>query len=360
MIVYISAIIISIFFAYLAVLSKIRNKYKLAKSDISYNIIYKIFAVISFLPLFLVSAFRYYVGTDYFPRYVLGLLEVKSGNKNVYEIGFRMFNKLILMFTDDYAWLFIITSFIFCAFIYKTIYEQSVDVCFSILLLLITNSYFISMNAVRQSICIAIFMYSIKYIKQGNLLKYMICICIAATIHISSLIYIPVYFISKIKINVKIHMCILALIVVFSPLISKIFIYIVLRTKYAFYFSTSFNTGNISFWKLLINISVLLLCYIMNSKIREDKYCTILINLQFIAVILLMFSNHIPLMDRVVMYFTFLQILLLPRIISYIRLNWVRFNVKACIISFYTIYMINTIIVRGYEGVLPYQTIFTR
>lgn len=360
MIIYISATILSIFFAYLAINSKSLNKNYSIHLNKSKNFIYKFFAFASFLPLFLVSAFRYNVGTDYFDRYVMGLVYVKSGNQKVYEIGFRILNQLILVFTDKYIWIFIITSFLFCAFVYKAIYEQSNDIYFSIILLVITNAYFISLNAVRQSICIGIFLYAIKYIKSNSIKKYMICIGIASTIHLSSLVYIPVYFLGKLKVKINIHIVILTLIIIFSPFISKFFIYIIYNTKYAFYFSTSFNSGKISFWKLLINVSVLLLCYILYNKCKNNKDYIIFTNLQFLSVMLLMLSNYIPLIDRIVMYFTFSQIIFLPNLVRLIKQYWTRHITKICIIVFYAIYMVNTIVLKGYEQVLPYQNILMK
>lgn len=357
MVVYISATIISAIFAWFSVyIKKIDNQ--IINNRKNSTLIYKIFVLLSFLPLFLVSALRYDVGTDYFYRYVPGFQWMMCGGQETYEKGFLLINKIVLLFTRDYAWLFILTSFLFCFFVYKAIYQQSEDIVYSILLLVVTTAYFISMNTVRQCVAVAIFLYATKYIKQEKFLKYLIWIIIAGTIHMSAYIYIPVYFLCKNK--VKTQIMILIFIIVSKSVLTKIFIEIISLTKYYGYFNSAFNTGEFDFWTFAINFSILIFCYVFYKQGKNDMEYKIFTNIQFISVSLLLFSATIPLISRIIICFTFSQIIFLPKIFNYIKNRFIRNSAKFIVLTLYIIYMINTIVIRGYHEVLPYQTIFSR
>lgn len=362
MIVYSIGTILSVIFAYISLIIKRKNNdiYILQiRKQYGYTL-YIIFAICSFLPLFIISAIRYNVGTDYFYTYVPQFEAIIQGKNATYELGFTLINKFILLFSNDYAGVFIITSFIFCFFIYKSIYEQSEDICYSIILLMVTTSYFISLNIVRQCIGIAIFLYAIKYIKQNNFIRYLICIFIAITIHTSSIIYIPIYFLCKNKINLKVQILLLIIVAIFKGFVSDIFIYIVELTKYGTYFNSQYNTGQFAIFSFIINLAILIFCYLFYSVAKEDKEYRIFVNIQFICVFLILFSSVIPLISRIIVDFTFCQIIFLPKIIKYIKNKYIQIITKFLILILYLIYMINTIIILGYHQVLPYQTIFSR
>lgn len=358
---YVCATIISIIFAFISIKLKKINTNLLALNKRTYGyILEKLSAICSFLPLFLVSAIRYNVGTDYLYRYVPGFIIIASGGKETFEVGFILINKFALLFSKDYVVLFVITSFIFCFFVYKAIYQQSEDICFSILLLLITTSFFVSMNIVRQSMSISIFLYATKYIKENNLKKYLIFILIAATFHSSALIYIPIFFVCKRSINLKKQIFVLCVVIIAKPILGYFFNYIISLSKYSHYIGSIYDTGIFSFWTFIINASILIFCYIFYKRGKDDENYKIFVNIQFILVLLLLCSDVIPHISRIIINFTFSQIIFLPKIIKYIKISFIRKSAKIVIIICYVIYMINTIVIKGYHEVLPYQTIFSR
>ena len=98
MLVYIGMIIISLVFAILA--NKTKSKIR--------KIIYYIGICIPFI---IVSGIRYDVGTDYMFRYVPNYISISEG-KNVTSLEpiFLLIIKICLIFSNDYALLFIVTS----------------------------------------------------------------------------------------------------------------------------------------------------------------------------------------------------------------------------------------------------------
>ena len=89
---------------------------KIEKSKLIYNnkALYRnILIFISALGPFLVSAFRYGIGTDYFYTYIPQFKIIANGGESYYEYGFFMLNKIISYFTYDSQWIIIVTSFLF-------------------------------------------------------------------------------------------------------------------------------------------------------------------------------------------------------------------------------------------------------
>lgn len=63
--------------------------------------------------------------------------------------------------------------------------------------------FFWTFNGVRQSISIMIFFYAIRFVIEQDLRRYLLLISIASLFHISVIIMLPFYFITKIKFNQK-------------------------------------------------------------------------------------------------------------------------------------------------------------
>ena len=128
---------------------------------------------LSFTSLFIFSAIRYNVYTDYLYTYVPEYHKIAAGATNThYEFLFYMFNLLIYHVFNNVDWLFIITSFIIMFFTGKALKEKSPIIPLSIFIMIGSRMYFYSFDQIRQYITIAIFLYNIKNIvnKSENIL----------------------------------------------------------------------------------------------------------------------------------------------------------------------------------------------
>lgn len=68
----------------------------------------------SFLPMFLLSALRYDVGTDYMYTYTPTFIEMLTDSSAGYrEIGINFIIRFIQLFTTEPQWFFVVTSFIY-------------------------------------------------------------------------------------------------------------------------------------------------------------------------------------------------------------------------------------------------------
>jgi len=361
MIVYIFMMIISVLFALLA--NGVKKQYNKKKTR-NLKALYTIFCLASFLSPFIISAFRdISVGTDTSGTYYDIYYNVLNNIGGIRDIGYSLINKIAILLFNNYSGVLIITSLIFCGLSFKCIFSESENPPLSVLLFFATNVYFISMNMVRQSIAISIFMLSIPSIKKKSFFKFFILNLIATSVHTTSLIYIVLYFILDKKIKIK-HIVILCLIVaLFSSslgngIISFLSNISYFRKYFAWYLSSRFVTGYLNIYSLLINICILLFLFFINKNAKDDKDYNILLWLETIAVISLLLSAYIPLMQRISWMFSFPMFVYLPKMFNYITNSKTRTIIKICVTSCFLAYMIITIFINGYNEVVPYKSIF--
>ena len=112
-----------------------------------------------------------------------------------FDSGFELLMNVIKTFSDKYIVFFIVYEIIVCFFLYYNIKKYlgySLTVCclyFPIIFLTL------DMIQMRSLMAVQIFIYSIQYIKEKKIIPYFICIFFASSIHITSIILFPMYFI---------------------------------------------------------------------------------------------------------------------------------------------------------------------
>lgn len=341
---------ISIFFSLLYYLSD-------RKSRLS-----KLFLFLSFISLFIFSAIRYNVYTDYLYTYVPEYYHIAYGTSSShYEILFYLLNLLVYYIFNNVDWLFIMTSLIFIIFTGKSIKENSTIIPLSIFLLIGGRMFFYSFDQIRQYIGVAIFLYNIKNIANKNWKKYFFWVIIAGLIHKLSFMYLPLYFLNKININRKKYIITMLIIIALSP------IYISIINDLAVYFySDYFNYGsfvngtriNNSFVLIILSIINICVSIIYYNRLNSDKYYRILLYIQLVLLFIILGTWNLFDSYRIVAMFLYTSILLLPKTIS------VEKNIKIKYVLL--IFIIGVYFVSGYSFIKnvsvihPYTTIFNK
>lgn len=370
MAIYICATLISAFFAFLAQRSaemqlsrtEFTSKYIISKPTGANNA-YGLFVALSFFPLFVISAIRYGIGTDYFFTYAPMFQHLVNGDhlSNI-DPGYYFLNRFVILFTKDYAGIFIVTSFLFCFFMYKAIFEQSTNPVYSILLLLLTTFYFSSLNGVRQAISIAMFFYAIKFIKQKKFVKYLIIILLASTIHLSALIFLPAYFFNRIRIRPLVGIILLLIETACLTLTRTVIFFMAEKTKYAYYLETHYVTGKFDYSNFLISIAILIFLYLFYHNAKENPDYIFFLNCQLSTCFLFILTYQIDIMKRFAVSYYYLAVISLPMMTSseYIKDKRTRYFLDVLIVSLFFAFMFVSISVKGFGEVLPYRTIFDR
>lgn len=318
---------------------------------------YFIFATFSFIPLFFVSALRYGISFDYQYTYVPVYHKIASGDNTHCEIGYVILNKIVQFAFNNVDWIFIITSFIFLILVFHVILNRSINIPFSVFLLIGTRLYFSSFGQIRQYIVIAIFLYSLKYIEQNKFLKFLVVTLIAASFHTLALAYIPVFFICKIKVTRNIYMISAFVLCMAGPLI-RILYNLIARTFYSNYFSSHYGTDHISEIMIFLTLFTFFLTIFYYNRIPDTKYNAILIKIQWIAAVLSVTTIGISESYRILALFMYSSILLIPQIIAVVGNRYFRFLLQFTIVIIFSLATFHFLMTNGY--MLPYQTIFAR
>lgn len=351
MIIYLLMLIISLLFANLFMKTK-QKKYK------------KLFAFLSALPFFIVSAFRYDVGTDYLFRYVPEFDLIASGGETWnYEVGFSLLNKIIIYFGGSYEWLFIITSIIIIFSTFYFIFKKSVNPVLSILLFFLGGFFFSSMNMIRQFIAMVFCLISYEYLLEKKYFKWLAFLVSGFLFHSSAVVFLIAFLLcKKFIINFKFLIGVSILTLLMNSVLRNIIINLFSMTRFSVYINTNYSMIDVKEFLIFINLIIYTFMYYINYRENNnipDKKSIFYLNLQGMAIIFSLFGSIFSILSRLVVYFSIFQIISLPYFLSKSSDK----NKKALTIILILIFAMNifyTNVVNNDNGVIPYHTIFER
>ena len=342
---------ISIFFAYLYHISDKQKNKRLSNFVL----------FISFFTLFIFSALRYDVYNDYLYTYVPGYYDIINGIDTHFELLFVLINKFVYYIFNNVDWLFIITSYIYIFFIGKTLKEKSLNIPFSIFLMLGGRMYFYSFEQIRQYIAIAIFLYNLKNIEQHKWKNYLILTIIGGLIHKLSFIFLPIYFVNHLNLDKKKYIIIMLVVIVFSPIYIKIFTNVA-RYFYGDYFNyMSLIKGeriNNSFVVTLLAVINIILSLIYFDKVSLDSYYKNILYIQIVLLFILLGTYNLFDSYRIVSMFLYTSILLIPKIINTEKRRLVKVVLLIVIIGIYA--LSGYTFLKNVSSSHPYRTIFEK
>ncbi|GAB6011244.1 EpsG family protein [Viscerimonas tarda] len=120
------------------------------------------------------------------------------------EPGFKLYSIIIKsIFPNYYCWQFI-SSLIDVFFLDYFFRKYSKYYALSFILFYIFGGLLIEINLMRNIKSIVLFMYSIKYVENRSMGKYMLINFIGTFIHFTSILYLPLYFVLNKKISNKV------------------------------------------------------------------------------------------------------------------------------------------------------------
>ncbi|MBQ8429663.1 MAG: EpsG family protein [Clostridia bacterium] len=160
------------------------------------------------IPMFLLFVFRYkYIGADtigyvrFFQKEIRGyswsaIFDVDAMR---FEIGFRLYVKIISLFTDNYTVFFLINALIIFGILlrFSFKYTQNAFVFFFLFIALGTYGFF--ETGLRQALAMVICLLSIDFVKDKKLIPFLLLVLLAYYFHKSALIFMVIYPLSLIK-----------------------------------------------------------------------------------------------------------------------------------------------------------------
>lgn len=246
-----------------------------------------------------------------------------SGTDNTAEAGFLLLEKILQSLHAPFQMFLVVIACGFTIPLSRWIYEYSKRPLLSVLLYFCLFFSLYGTTALRQTIAMAIAFFGGQFcLRKNKLLPYILCCIIAATIHRTALVLVPYYFISKIRWNrmkIGISMIMIPLLFSFRGTFTSYLATLAGYERYADYYE---GAGTWVFTAMML--AVFLLTFIYCEKLHqvsdENNY---LISAQVLACILLPISFVDPSNLRLIYYYAFNIILLVPELLE------IMFNEKS-------------------------------
>ena len=155
----------------------------------------------AFALLVVFMGLRAYVSTDfinYYPYFMM-IDDWKSLPEIIlikgWEPGFIIYTYVCKMIIPSYfAWNFISTC-IDLFILNEVLKRYTIRPVLVLVFFFAIGGLALEFNVLRNAKAVFVFLLSLKYIQEKNLIKYSICIAIAGTFHTSAFIYLPLYFV---------------------------------------------------------------------------------------------------------------------------------------------------------------------
>ncbi len=317
------------------------------------------FPAMVFLPLFFVSAFRCYVGTDYYQYSVYQIPIIRKGLQFVeyvnYDLLFVGLVKFFNFFTASNFPIFFVLSF-GVIFYGIWIYRDSPRPSVSILLYFFTCIYASSLNIMRQGFGVSLFWLGFSYwVKKERKLAIVFFIC-ALLMHRTSILFLPILFLYDKCIGMKKKCCICLGLLLFSSSfhVANDSLGILNVLGVGRYFNSVLDTGDYNL-RFLLPIALL---FVIDwkykiSSVSESHF--VYSNCLFFTLAIICFSPAIPLASRVIYMF-------LPVVLIYVPL--MRNSAKngrlwvLAIVAYFMLVFYKQIVVDNVHQTLPYNFIW--
>lgn len=279
------------------------------------NMISRVAFYAIFVLLFGVSFLRYYVGNDY-GEYLLIFQKIYNHQQVSSEVGFNLVVKFFQWFLgpDTFIPIFGFFSFFTVFFMLKAVYDQSDWFWYGFFLFTASGYYLSGLNTVRYYFAFAIAVYAAKYAIKKDWIPFLLWILLAATVHKTVLVVIPIYWFAtrkwrKTEIGIITVFCI-------SLLLFQDFYREIIFRIYPYYENSRFDTNTTSYLNILKCACILIFSLIYYKQaIRDNEKNRFYFYLNFGGLLLYSLCSFIPEVSRIGYYLVWSQMFLLPNVL---------------------------------------------
>ena len=330
----------------------------------------KIYIVIAYTSIFLVAGLRdVSVGTDtsMYQGIFSRMPDMTFGTlfSSRMEIGYTLINKILSIFTGQPQAITLLSSAIIVFGFAIFVYRNSNNVTVSTFLFLTLFFFAASINTERQFIAVMLVCNSFYYLKNAQIKAFIILILLASQFHISSIIFLPILALRRVKPN-TFNFILIGVTSIFLGAILMYSNYIImdLLGQYQVYIGTRFFENKAVYGTMLIWICQLLLACTSVYFLAQNKYKLVkgereelfyLSLFMVFSVVMGLISTKLFIFERMTYYFGVFMIILIPKVLKEFKKSGLLLNMfMFCLLTYYYYYMLNS----GTEGIVPYKFFF--
>lgn len=305
---------------------------------------------------------RWYVGWDWY-NYQSDFFHDKYN----YEIGYRWFVSLVRGIYPNFQFFIGINTvidFIILGYILKKYSDYPV---FTLLLYFLVNGLSLEVDMIRNVKSILLFLISLQFIEKRRVVPYMLLNILGAMFHISSLIYLPVYFILNLKIDRKVIIGIFTVGIVYYMSGFKLLTLVLNKLNidrlngYLTLSQESVGEVNIFLFTRILLFLVIYFGFNFIEKKDKERY-NILANAGYISIFLYLYMSEVLIVAlRLSLLFVFSFWFIIPLILKNldsVKLFKVLIFIVAIFMGGFKIY--NFLSFEGNLKTYRYENIFTK
>lgn len=277
------------------------------------------------------------------------------------EIGFDFLCYILYGISSSPKFLVFSTQLLMNASILYVIKKKSNIAWLSVVLYITLMFYFSAMNLMRFCLSISILLFTIEPVKNRKFLKFFFLLLVAISLHFSSIIFLPLYFLYPLRCNMKNCLIVSIPILGLSISLMTVFSILLLISPHYAAYGTDGEFYSSSFANILIfALNLFCLLFIIKNNNTspifyrgDDKFFFWCI---FLSVVFALVGIKIMMAVRFVWLFSIFEVIMLPNVISRIinytkRLRWIFVWLLITILQ---VVVILTFRPEWY-GILPYK-----
>ncbi len=252
---------------------------------------------------------------NYFTRVANTGIQARSDTG---EIGYWLINYLLTNITSNNQAIILFCAIVTNILIVKNLYKHSRYFNFTLFLYITMGTYSSAFNGMRQYLAAAILFQGINYVIDKKMIKYIICVLIATSIHFSAIIMLPMYWLVRIKNKKKLYLGMIIggiiFYIAFSTIILKLSNVFV---KLSGYYEGFINEGRgVKIIRIIVmSLPIILIATQYRKIIKRDKKLEIIYVYSFISMLLMMCSYKYVYIARLCIYFDMYELLIIPELI---------------------------------------------
>lgn len=324
---------------------------------------------LSGMVLLAVRGLRCGVGIDYFLSYVPKFRMALEGQQISWgDPLYNGFIQLCAAVSSDYRVFFFIDTLLFIGIIYAAIALSGLRRGPCVALLCFTYHFARSFIFQAQYLAMACCLLGVVlYAFQRKRVLSVLCLLIAVGLHSSAIIMVAplltMVIVERLGVRLKIVAFAMILIpiaaILIRPFLESI-VQAVLSERFSGYFGSSHDDNQFSGYLFVVNLAVYL--FTLTVLLRQKKHevsCCYLALIQAFSLAASILTGTVPLAYRLVFYFMFSQVLLVPLLSDYISKRKVKICVEWGIILCFAAVQFVYLLPQDTDGVIPYCSIFS-
>ena len=280
-----------------------------------------------------------------------------------FECGFAFLCCLIKTFDwtkGPYLLFMVITSFNFVIF-YKALKKYTPFVFIAILFYLYKGYIWHNFTLLRQSVSIALFMYSIQYIKDKKMLKYMGLNLIGFCFHESAIILFPLYFLLDKKYTTPTLIIFMLIALgcnignVLPVVCMKLAGLLGMEGRLGVYMGGHSSINPMNFLEILLILSISL--YQRGKYDKEEPFFNIFLNMFVFSSLIILSCSAIDIFARFKEYFVVAYMVLISYMVGHLESKRSQFVAFGCLALYVLAGYVRYLLTFDQGGLLPYKWI---